>query len=142
MAEEFINYGANLVLIGRNPERLEKTARQWNSPERVLSLPLGIRKPEEVTRGVEKTIERFKKIDGLINNAAGNFLCPTENLTPNGFNAVVSTVLHGTFYCTWAVGKHMINAGGGVILNVLANYAETGASYVIPSAAAKAGVLN
>ena len=92
--------------------------------------------------GIGTAIERFGKIDGLINNAAGNFLCPTEHLTANGFNAIVTTVLHGTFYCTSAVGKHMIQMGGGVILNILANYAETGASFVIPSAAAKAGVLN
>jgi len=142
MAGEFLGLGANLVLIGRTPERLEKTASEMGSKEKVLSLPLDVRNADAVNHGIGTATERFGKIDGLINNAAGNFLCPTEHLTENGFNAIVNTVLNGTFYCTSAVGKHMIQTGGGVILNILANYAETGASFVIPSAAAKAGVLN
>jgi NAD(P)-dependent dehydrogenase (short-subunit alcohol dehydrogenase family) len=142
MAEELLGLGANLVLIGRTSKRLEKTAHELGSEENILTLPLDVRDAEGVKKGMGKAMERFGKIDGLINNAAGNFLCPTENLSINGFNAIVNTVLNGTFYCTLSVGKHMIQTGGGVILNILANYAETGASYVIPSAVAKAGVLN
>ncbi len=142
MAAKFAELGANLVLIGRKQDRLENTSKEIGLPNRILTLPLDIRETEAVTEGVKKAMERFNKIDGLINNAAGNFLCPTEELTVNGFNAVVDTVLKGTFHCTHAVGREMMKTGGGVILNIIANYAETGASYVVPSAVAKAGVLN
>ena len=81
-------------------------------------------------------------IDVLLNNAAGNFLAATEDLSPGGFNAVVQTVLYGTFNATLAIGKRMIEAGkGGSILNIVTTYAWTGSAFVVPSAAAKAGVL-
>jgi NAD(P)-dependent dehydrogenase (short-subunit alcohol dehydrogenase family) len=77
-----------------------------------------------------------------VNNAAGNFLCPTEDLTPNGFAAVVGIVLNGTFHATLAAGRRMIAAGkGGSILNIIATYAWTGSGMVVASASAKAGVL-
>jgi NAD(P)-dependent dehydrogenase (short-subunit alcohol dehydrogenase family) len=86
--------------------------------------------------------ERFGGIDVLVNNAAGNFLSATEDLSPNGFNAIVQTVLNGTFHATLAVGRRMIEAGrGGSILNIVTTYAWTGSAFVVPSAAAKAGVL-
>jgi NAD(P)-dependent dehydrogenase (short-subunit alcohol dehydrogenase family) len=86
--------------------------------------------------------ERFGGIDVLVNNAAGNFLSATEDLSPNGFNAIVQTVLNGTFHATLAVGRKMIEAGrGGSILNIVTTYAWTGSAFVVPSAAAKAGVL-
>jgi NAD(P)-dependent dehydrogenase (short-subunit alcohol dehydrogenase family) len=81
-------------------------------------------------------------VDILVNNAAGNFLCPTEDLTPNGFAAVVGIVLNGSFNCTLAAGRKMIASGkGGTMLNILTPYAWTGSGFVVPSAAAKAGVL-
>lgn len=86
--------------------------------------------------------ERLGGVSVLVNNAAGNFLAPTEDLTPGGFNAVVQTVLYGTFHATLAVGKRMIErGGGGSILNIVTTYAWTGSAFVVPSAAAKAGVL-
>jgi NAD(P)-dependent dehydrogenase (short-subunit alcohol dehydrogenase family) len=112
------------------------------TPEQILTIPLDVRDAAAVDAGIARGIERFGRIDGLVNNAAGNFLCPTEQLSPNAFNAVVGTVLYGTFNCTLAAGKQMIAAGGGVILNIITNYAETGASFVVPSAVAKAGVLS
>ncbi len=142
MATAFAELGARLVLIGRKPERLEAAAAEMGTSERILTIPLDVRDAAAVDAGVARGIERFGRIDGLVNNAAGNFLCPTEQLSPNGFNAIVGTVLYGTFNCTLAVGKQMIAAGGGVILNIITNYAETGASFAIPSAVAKAGVLN
>ncbi len=78
----------------------------------------------------------------LVNNAAGNFLAPTEDLSPRAFDAVVRTVLHGTFNVTLAAGRKMIERGeGGSILNIATTYAWTGSAFVVPSAAAKAGVL-
>jgi len=86
--------------------------------------------------------EKWEGVDVLVNNAAGNFLAPTEDLSPNAFNAVVGTVLHGTFHTTLAVGRQMIERGrGGSILSIATTYAWTGSAFVVPSAAAKAGVL-
>ena len=142
MAAHFFQLGARLVLIGRNAGRLEKASEEIGSKERILTLSLDIRDANSVEDGIGKAIHRFGKIDGLVNNAAGNFLSPTENLSPNGFQAVINTVLNGTFHCTLSVGKRMIAQGGGAILNIVTGYAEKGASFVTPSAAAKAGVLN
>jgi NAD(P)-dependent dehydrogenase (short-subunit alcohol dehydrogenase family) len=95
-----------------------------------------------VEAAVAAVAERFGGIDILVNNAAGNFLAATEDLTPGGFNAVVQTVLYGTFNVTLAVGRRMIEAGtGGSVLNIVTTYAWTGSAFVVPSAAAKAGVL-
>src|SRR5207237_10398503 len=86
--------------------------------------------------------EKFGPVDFLVNNAAGNFIVQSDQLSPNGWNSVIGIVLNGTFYCSSAVGKRMIQSGrGGVILNVIANYAWTGASGVVHSASAEAGVL-
>lgn len=91
---------------------------------------------------VAKAAEEFGKVDGLINNAAGNIAFPTERLSPNAFNAVVGIVLYGSFHCTQAVGKQMIKQkSGGRILSIVTTYASTGSGYVVPSACAKAGVL-
>jgi NAD(P)-dependent dehydrogenase (short-subunit alcohol dehydrogenase family) len=91
---------------------------------------------------VKAAVDRFGRVDVLVNNAAGNFLQMTEKLTPNAFNSVVDIVLRGTFHCTLAVGKQMIAQGtGGSILSIVTTYAWTGSAYVVPSAAAKAGVL-
>jgi NAD(P)-dependent dehydrogenase (short-subunit alcohol dehydrogenase family) len=85
--------------------------------------------------------ERFGGVDVLVNNAAGNFLAATEDLSPGGFDAVVRTVLNGTFHTTLAVGRGMIERRRGSILNIVTTYAWTGSAFVVPSAAAKAGVL-
>jgi NAD(P)-dependent dehydrogenase (short-subunit alcohol dehydrogenase family) len=92
---------------------------------------------------VTRTLRHFGRIDILVNNAAGNFICRAEDLTPNGWNSVVSIVLNGSFYCSRAVGRHMIERGkGGAIVSVLANYVWTGSPGTIHSAAAKAGVMS
>jgi NAD(P)-dependent dehydrogenase (short-subunit alcohol dehydrogenase family) len=90
---------------------------------------------------VNETVSQFGKIDILLNNAAGNFISPTENLSPNAFKTIVDIVLNGTFNCTQGVGKVMREKDGGVILNIVTTYAWTGSGYVVPSACAKAGVL-
>jgi NAD(P)-dependent dehydrogenase (short-subunit alcohol dehydrogenase family) len=91
---------------------------------------------------VTETVARFGRVDILINNAAGNFVCKAEELSPNGWNSVINIVLNGSFYCSRAVGRHMIAAGhGGAVASIVATYAWTGSAGTVHSAAAKAGVM-
>lgn len=143
LAKRFLEVGARVAICGRHEERLAATARELDpSGERVLARRADVREFGEVEALAQAVVERFGGIDVLVNNAAGNFLAATEELSPNGFNAVVQTVLHGTFHATLAVGRRMIERGrGGDILNIVTTYAWTGSAFVVPSAAAKAGVL-
>ena len=103
--------------------------------------PADIRHSDQVGDMVQQAVDKFGKIDGLLNNAAGNFISPTEKLSENAFRTILDIVLVGTFNCTQAAGKVMRDSGGGVILNIVTTYAFTGSGYVVPSACAKAGVL-
>jgi NAD(P)-dependent dehydrogenase (short-subunit alcohol dehydrogenase family) len=142
MAARFGELGANLVIASRRQQVIQDAADELrNTGAEVLGLTCDVRDVASVQALVDETKNQFGKIDVLLNNAAGNFISPTENLSPNGFKVVVDIVLHGTFNCTHAVGKEMIANGGGSILNIVATYAWTGSGYVVPSAAAKAGVL-
>ncbi len=142
MAMRFGELGANLVITSRKQDVLDEAAIELRETgAQVLALACDVRKPNEVHEVVDKTIQHFNKIDILINNAAGNFISPTELLTPGGFKVVVDIVLNGTFNFTQAVGKEMIKAKKGTVLNIVTTYAWTGSGYVVPSAAAKAGVL-
>lgn len=143
MAKKFADLGANLVLTSRDPTHTEPACEEIRARgTRAIAVRCDVRNFPEVEAMVAQAEETFGSVDILVNNAAGNFLCPTEDLTPNGFNAVISTVLNGTFHATLAAGRRMIAAGkGGAILNILATYAWTGSGFVIPSASAKAGVL-
>jgi NAD(P)-dependent dehydrogenase (short-subunit alcohol dehydrogenase family) len=143
MARKFASLGARVAITGRSAERLEGAAGGIDaSGERVHTVPCDVRDFAQVEAMTASVAERFGGIDVLLNNAAGNFLAATEDLTPGGFNAVVQTVLYGTFNATLAVGRRMIERGrGGSVLNIVTTYAWTGSSFVIPSAAAKAGVL-
>jgi NAD(P)-dependent dehydrogenase (short-subunit alcohol dehydrogenase family) len=143
MAKKFASLGARVAVAGRSAERLESAAREIDpSGERVFAHPADVRDFAQVEALVAAVGERFGGVDVLVNNAAGNFLAPTEDLSPNGFDAVVRTVLHGTFHATLAVGREMIARGrGGSILNIATTYAWTGSAFVVPSAAGKAGVL-
>ncbi len=142
MAARFGELGANLVIASRREQVIQDAAHELRKTGTdVLGLTCDVRDPESVQDMVNAAKKQFGKIDVLLNNAAGNFISPTENLSANGFKAVVDIVLNGTFNCTHAVGKEMINDGGGSILNIVTTYAWTGSGYVVPSAAAKAGVL-
>jgi NAD(P)-dependent dehydrogenase (short-subunit alcohol dehydrogenase family) len=142
MSKKFAALGANVAITGRSAERLEKAAGEIGPAERVATEPCDVRDFASVGAMVGKVTERFGGIDVLVNNAAGNFLATTEDLSPNGFNAVVGTVLNGTFHATLAVGRGMIERKrGGAILNIVTTYAWTGSAFVVPSACAKAGVL-
>ena len=142
MAARFGELGANLVIASRRQQVIQDAADELRKTgAEVLGLTCDVRDVASVQALVDRTKKQFGTIDVLLNNAAGNFISPTENLSPNGFKVVVDIVLHGTFNCTHAVGKEMIANGGGSILNIVTTYAWTGSGYVVPSAAAKAGVL-
>lgn len=146
MAKKFAAHGAKVTIAGRTLDRLEKGASEISDAAReggeVDFLPVDVRQAEEVDKLVAHVVERFGKVDSLVNNAAGNFLVTSEDLTPNGFDAVVGTVLHGSVFCTLAVGRHLLaRKAPGSIVSVVTTYAWTGTGFALPSACAKAGVL-
>ena len=142
MAQRFGELGANLVITSRKLEVLEETAEELRtSGANVLPLQCDIRIPDEVEEMISRAVGEVGAVDVLVNNAAGNFISPTERLSPGGFKVIVDIVLNGTFNCTLSAGKEMIKNDGGVILNIITTYAWTGSGYVVPSACAKAGVL-
>lgn len=143
MGLRFAELGANLVLTGRRQEVLDEAAHEMQAKgAKVLVKTADVRKYDEIDAVVEAGFREFGEIHGLLNNAAGNFISPTELLSPNAFNSVVGIVLNGTFHTTQAMGRRWINRQmGGRILNIVTTYAWTGSAYVIPSACAKAGVL-
>ena len=143
MATRFGELGANLVLTSRRQEVLDDAAHDINDKTgaEILTVSTDIRHSDQANKMVKKAVDKFGKIDCLLNNAAGNFISPTENLSENAFRTIIDIVLVGTFNCTQAAGKAMRDSGGGVILNIVTTYAFTGSGYVVPSACAKSGVL-
>lgn len=144
MAARFAKAGANVAITGRNDERLQEAAKEIvEGQEKVLTVQMDVRKPEDVERMVHEVLEEFGAIDFLVNNAAGNFVVPAEKLSINGWNSVIDIVLNGTFYCSRAVGQHWIEAKKkGSMINMVATYAWDAGAGVVHSAAAKAGVLS
>ncbi len=145
MAKRFAELGATLAICGRTPERLSSGAAeimQTGNGREVLTFPCDVRD----YAAVEKMMTAISAQAGLphilVNNAAGNFLAATEELSPGGFEAVVKIVLNGTFNCTQTLAKLWIaKKSPGTILNIVTTYAENGSAFVVPSACAKAGVL-
>ena len=135
--------GAEVVLASRDESHLAEGAAAL-APDSISAhtVQVDVRDPAAVDRMVADVIAKTGRIDILINNAAGNFICRAEDLSPNGWNAVIGIVLNGSFYCSRAVGRHLIErGGGGSIVSILANYAWTGSAGTIHSASAKAGVM-
>ena len=145
IAREVARLGGRVVLCSRKEENLGKAVEQIRSETGRADAAhyhvLDVRDAEAVEAMAAKAEADHGKIDFLVNNAAGNFIVQADQLSVNGWNSVIGIVLNGTFYCSSAVGKRMIASGGGVMLNVIANYAWTGGPGVIHSASAKAGVL-
>lgn len=144
MGECLLRLGAKLAICGRREEVLSQTAGELarDTGGEVYFRRCDVRDPAQLEEFVAGTMDRFGTIHGWVNNAAGNFICPTERLSYNGFNAVVDIVLKGTYNGTLAMGKRWIADGTpGVFLSIIASYAWTGSGYVVPSAVAKAGVL-
>lgn len=144
MSTYFLQLGANVVITSRKLAVLEQTAgelRQLTSG-RVLALACDVRRYDEVEAVLARAYQEFGRVDVLLNNAAGNFISPTERLSHKAFDVIVDIVLKGTYNCTLALGKRWIaDQQPGTILNIVTTYASVGSAFVVPSAAAKAGVL-
>ncbi|MGV3761521.1 SDR family oxidoreductase [Parapedobacter sp.] len=144
MATYFMRLGAGVVIASRKLDVLEAAAREMaaDTGGEVLPVACDIRDSTQVEQLLAQSLERFGRVDALLNNAAGNFISPTERLSANAFSTVVDIVLNGTANCTLAFGKHWIERQQPAsILNIVTTYAFTGSAYVVPSAAAKGGVL-
>lgn len=143
MGLRFGQLGARIALMGRRLEVLEETAKAFADQGIPVFVRQGdVRDPERIAAIFDDVKAHYGHMDVLVNNAAGNFISPTERLSPHAVDAVINIVLHGSLYCTLEAGKRWIAAGeGGTILNIVTTYAWTGSAYVVPSAVAKAGVL-
>ncbi len=144
MANKFAELGADIAICGRTEKKLQKAADELAEyGTEVKGYSVDVRDYEGVGEMFERIIGDFGKVTGLVNNAAGNFLSASEDLTPGGFKAVVDIVLHGSFNCTHHFGNYLINNKvEGNILNIVTTYAEdAGSAFVLPSACGKAGVL-
>jgi len=145
MTTYFLELGAHVVITSRNIEKLKtvKVELEEKTGGKVLPVQCDVRNYAEVEAVLEATLKEFGKVDGLLNNAAGNFISPTERLSANAFDTIIDIVLKGSKNCTLAFGKHWIDTKQekATILNIVTTYAWTGSAYVVPSATAKAGVL-
>ena len=134
--------GAQVVLASRNDEHLQPAAKELGQLGiAVHTVVMDVRRPASVKMLLQETLQRFDAVDILVNNAAGNFLVPSKDLSPGGWKVVIDIALNGVFYCTREIGLHMMQQGGGSIINVVASYAWTGGPGTVHSAAAKAGVV-
>ena len=144
MGERFLQLGAKVVITSRRESLLRTVADEMMAAHGSEVLPIGcdVRDPEAVERMIGTAWTHFGTVDALVNNAAGNIASPTERLSHRAVDSVLGIVLHGSFYCTLALGKRWLAAKrGGRVLSIVTTYAEGGSAYVVPSAAAKAGVL-
>lgn len=145
MARTFLALGAQVVITSRKQDVLDGAAAELTRETggEVLAVACDVRKYLEVEQLLERTLQRFGRVDALVNNAAGNFISPTERLSSKAFEVIIDIVLMGSVNCTLAFGKHWIANGerDKAVLNITTTYAWTGSGYVVPSACAKAGVL-
>lgn len=145
MTKYFLELGANVVITSRDLEKLQNTATELeqDSNGKCLAVQCDVRHYDQVENMLKQALATFGNVDVLLNNAAGNFISPTERLSANAFDTIIDIVLKGSKNCTLAFGKHWIDTKetNKVILNIVTTYAWTGSAYVVPSATAKAGVL-
>lgn len=144
MCQNFLELGADVVIASRKFDILKNTAEELSAfpGRRVLPVQCDVSDYSQVDNMLKETLDTFGKVDILVNNAAGNFISPTERLSNRAFDIIINIVLKGTGNCTLAFGKHWIeNKQSAVVLNIVTTYAWTGSAYVVPSACAKAGVL-
>ncbi|MEC7858340.1 MAG: SDR family oxidoreductase [Bacteroidota bacterium] len=145
MVKYFLELGANVIITSRREELLHDVAKEFNSKyeSEVFPIACDVRNIEQVEKVIDNSFKKFSKIDCLLNNAAGNFISPTERLSTRAFDAVIDIVLKGTINFSLTLGKKWIkDKSEGNILNIVTTYSWTGSGYVVPSACAKAGVLS
>ncbi len=144
MGKYFSELGAKVLIASRKSDVLEKTALEISAATKneVFPVQCDVSDYKQVEELLKKSLDKFGRVDGLVNNAAGNFISPTERLSNKAFDAVINIVLKGTYNCTLAFGKHWIEKQQkATVLNIVTTYSWTGSAFVVPSAAAKAGVL-
>ncbi len=152
MAEQFLSLGADVAICGRRKAVCDETAAAWRArfPERrVDTFGVDIRDAAAVEAMVE-SLWQSGGLTGLVNNAAGNFVAPTESLSPRGFDAVAGIVFHGSFYVTQAIGKRWVAAAKAGewttaqpcrnVMSIIVTWVDNGSPYVVPSAMSKAGI--
>lgn len=143
IAAKYLQLGANVWIAGRRGGVLEATAKELMAQHggSVRTHAVDIRDFAAVDAMVQRIWDDSGPLTGLVNNAAGNFISPTKDLTPNGFNAIANIVFHGSFYVTHSVGKRWIEGGHkGSVISILVTWVWTGSPYVVPSAMSKAGL--
>ena len=152
MGRYLLTLGANLVICGRRAEVVAQTATelQQETGGQTLAVPCDVRLSDDVERLFAAAYERFGAVQGLVNNAAGNFISPTEALSPRGFDAIAGIVFHGSFYVTQAIGKRWVaQAKAGEwqagqpyrsVMSIITTWVDNGSPYVVPSAMSKAGI--
>ncbi len=145
MTRYFLELGAKVAITSRNLEKLQHTAKELEGETggTCLAVQCDVRHYEQVESMLQQVVDSFGKVDVLLNNAAGNFISPTERLSANAFDTIIDIVLKGSKNCTLAFGKHWIDRKqkNTTVLSIVTTYAWTGSAYVVPSATAKAGVL-
>jgi NAD(P)-dependent dehydrogenase (short-subunit alcohol dehydrogenase family) len=142
MANRFLQLGATVYICGRREEVLQKTAAELSAATQgsIHALPCDVRNLEAVESMID-TIWKAGPLEVLVNNAAGNFIARTEELSPRAFDSVIGIVLMGTLHATMACGRRWLKANhAGTVLSISATYAPVGSAYVVPSAVSKAGV--
>ncbi|TRW24886.1 SDR family oxidoreductase [Flavobacterium zepuense] len=145
MTRYFMELGAKVAITSRDLEKLQNTAKELEQETggKCLAVQCDVRNYDEVENMLKAVLDAYGSVNVLLNNAAGNFISPTERLSANAFDTVIDIVLKGSKNCTLAFGKHWIDTKqtNNVVLNIVTTYAWTGSAYVVPSATAKAGVL-
>ena len=145
MTKYFMELGAQVAITSRDLDKLQNTAKELEEQTggKCLAVQCDVRHYDEVETMLKAVLDTYGRVDVLLNNAAGNFISPTERLSANAFDTVIDIVLKGSKNCTLAFGKHWIDTKQekSTILNIVTTYAWTGSAYVVPSATAKAGVL-
>jgi NAD(P)-dependent dehydrogenase (short-subunit alcohol dehydrogenase family) len=140
MARRFLELGATVYICGRREDVLEETAAELTPVGSVHAMPCDVRNLDAV-EGMIESIWQDGPLDILVNNAAGNFIARTEELSPRAFESVIGIVLLGTLHATMACGRRWLEEKNkGTVLSISATYAPVGSAYVVPSAVSKAGV--
>jgi NAD(P)-dependent dehydrogenase (short-subunit alcohol dehydrogenase family) len=140
MAQRFLELGATVYICGRRGEVLQQTASELAANGPIHAIPCDVRNLDAVETMID-TIWKSAPLDVLVNNAAGNFIARTEELSPRAWDSVIGIVLMGTLHATMACGRRWLNSNHpGTVLNISATYAPVGSAYVVPSAVSKAGV--